>query len=308
MKRKSTLKAIPILATLITAIGLTACQDSDTDNVPMGSVTIAVTDSPIDDATAVWIQFVGLTFYGADGYKTEVTFDEPKLVDLLSLQGSLSEEILTEYALPAGGYSYATFDIDFNTSSIVIEGTSYPLQPDFGDWNTFFKQLVLESDAKPPIVPFTVEENLTTHLTFDFDLRKSIFDDGSSNIYSFSPAIRSVVTNESGSISGNIIYDGTHFGTTLCVAQNAAVYAFSGRNQSTQDIRGTSGDPFSTSNIINKGSDYTYELGFLPTGDYTVAIACNASDDTVNKTEKLEFEDKKNITVDQPKSFSADFL
>ena len=305
MKRKSTLKAISILATLITVISLTACQDSDDSNIPMGSVTIAVTDSPIDDASAVWIQFVGLTFYGVDGYKTQVTFDEPKLINLLSLQGSLSEEVLTEHALPAGGYSYATFDIDFNASSIVINGTSYSLQPDFGDWDTFFKQFVLDSSVEPPIAPFTIEENLTTHLTFDFDLRKSIFDDGNSNIYNFSPAIRSVVTNESGSISGSI--DGGTYFDTDCVAENTAVYAYSGRNQSTRDIRGTNGDPFSTSNITNTGSDYTYELGFLPAGDYTVAIACNASNDTVNQTENILFEGKRNITLGQGESFSYDF-
>jgi len=304
MKRKSTLKATSILATLITAISLTACQGSDSNNMPMGSVTIAVTDSPIDDASAVWIQFVGLNFYGADGYKKEVTFDEPKLVDLLSLQGSLSEEILTEYALPVGGYSYATFDIDFNTSSIVINGTSYPLQPDFGDWDTFFKQFVLDSSVEPPIAPFTIEENLTTHLTFDFDLRKSIFDDGSSNIYSFSPAIRSVVTNESGSISGRI--DGGEY--VGCVDENTAIYAYSGRNQSPQDIRGTSGDPLSTSNITVTDSGYTYELGFLPAGDYTVAIACNASSDTADLTEDIDFEGKQNIIVGEGKSFSVDFL
>ena len=305
MKRKSTLKAIPVLATLISAISLTACQDSDNSNVPMGSVTIAVTDSPIDDASAVWIQFVGLTFYGVDGYKTQVTFDEPKLVNLLSLQGSLSEEILTEHALPAGGYSYATFDIDFNTSSIVINETSYSLQPNFDDWNTFFKQFVLKSSVEPPIVPFTIEESLTTHLTFDFDLRKSIFDDGNSNIYSFSPAVRSVVSAESGNISGDI--GGGNFDEG-CIAENTAVYAFSGRNQSTRDIRGTSGDPFSTSNITNTGTGYTYELGFLPAGDYTLAIACDASNDTANLTESIQFIGKQSITIGQGESFSADFL
>jgi hypothetical protein len=305
MKRKFTLKAALTLTTLITAVVLTACQDSDNSNTPMGSVTIAVTDSPIDDASAVWIQFVGLTFYSVDGYKTQVTFDEPKLINLLSLQGSLSEEVLTEHALPAGDYSYATFNIDFNASSIVINETAYSLQPNFGDWDTFFKQFVLESSVEPPIVPFTIEESLTTHMTFDFDLRKSIFDDGNSNIYSFSPAIRSVITNESANIAGSI--DGATNFDKDCAADDSAIYAYSGKNQSLKDIRGTSSDPFSTSNITNTGSGYTYELGFLPAGDYTVAIACNVSDDTANQIEDIQFGAKKNITVSQGESLIADF-
>lgn len=306
MKRKTTLKAIPILATLITSISLTACQDQDNDssNIPMGSVTVAVTDSPIDDASAVWIQFVGLTFYSVNGDQTQIILDEPKLINLLSLQGSLSEEVLSGHTLPAGDYSYAIFDIDFNASSLIINETTYSLQPSFGDWDTFFKQLVLGSSAEPPIVPFTIEEGLTTHLTFDFDLRKSIFDDGNSNIYSFSPAIRSVVTNESGNIAGSIAE--THFGVD-CVAENTAIYAFSGKNQALKDIRGTSGDPFSTSNIANTGSSYTYELGFMPDGDYTLAIACNASDDTANLTENIEFRGKQSIILNQGETLIANF-
>lgn len=304
MKRKISLKAIPILATLITAISLAACQDNDSSNIPMGSVTIAVTDSPIDDASAVWIQFIGLTFYAVEGDQAQVIFDEPKRINLLSLQGSLSEEVLTGHALPAGDYSYAIFDIDFNASSLVINETSYSLQPNFGDWDTFFKQFVLESSVEPPIVPFTIEEGLTTHLTFDFDLRKSIFDDNNSNIYSFSPAIRSVVTNESANIAGSIT--GTYFDTD-CAAENTAIYAFSGWNQSTRDIRGTSGDPFSTSNITDTGSGYTYEFGFLPAGDYTLAIACNASNDTADLTETILFKGEQNITVDQGDTLSANF-
>jgi hypothetical protein len=274
----------------------------------MGTLTIAVTDSPIDDASEVWIEFTGLNFYDSDGFKTEVTFDDPKRINLLSLQGSASEEILVEYPVQAGDYTYVTFNIDFDQSTIVTSEGLVSLESVLPDWDSFFQQLVLDDTVEPPIVPFSVAENMTTHLTFDFDLRKSIFDDGNSNIYSFSPAIRSVVTSESANISGSIDA-GTYFNGTTCIAESSAIYAFSGSGKSLQDIRGTSGDPTTTSNITNTGSGYTYELGFLPAGDYTVAIACNASNDTPNQIDPMLFNGKQTITVTQGNSiYDANFL
>ncbi|MBL4606602.1 MAG: DUF4382 domain-containing protein [Pseudomonadales bacterium] len=307
MKRNPTLKATIMLTTLITVVSLTGCLNSDNDNsAPMGGLTIAVTDSPIDDASAVWIQFVGVTLHDIDGYETEVIFDEPKLIDLLSLQGSNSEKILIEHSVQSGNYSFVTFNIDFNASSIVINATSYSLEPAYPDgyWKSLYQNLILSNSVELPIRPFTITENITTHLTFDFDLRKSIYDAGISNIYSFFPAIRSVTTDEAGSIAGNID-SGIYFNTTNCIAENSAIYIFSGNGQSLRDTRGTSGDPFSTSNITNTN---TYELGFLPAGDYTVAIACNSSEDTVDNTEIMLFKGKQNISVSIGETANGDFL
>ena len=307
MKKNQNLKTIYAGAILIAATFMAGCENNDEgDFVPMGSVSIAVTDSPIDDVSAVFVQFSGMELYNTDGSEKEITFDPPKLVNLLSLQGSLSEEVLTEYAIPAGDYSYATFNIDINESYLVMKGEpsiNLPmvLSP-LLNVGAFIKDILLNgSDEAYPIVPFSIQEGETTHLTFDFDLRKSIFSEGVSNTYSFSPAIRSVLTNEAGSIAGSITSN-----LPGCVDENSAIYIYSGRSQALMDIRGLSSDPISTSNI-NTDNGNSYELGFLPHGDYTIAIACDAADDAVNEDDILSFEGKQNITVVAGQTTNHDF-
>lgn len=308
MKRNKFIQNLPTLSIISVCFMLTACLDSDDDSgsLPTGNLTVAVTDSPIDDATAVWINFLGIKLYDSNGYQTEITFEEPINVDLLSLQGSNSEEILIEFPVTAKNYSLLTFNIDFNESYMVTNEGNIALQSsNLRNAGTILQDLLInDANARLPIMPFSVTEDATTHLTFDFDLRKSIYEDGVNNIYSFSPAIRSVITEEASHISGSI--DQTTYSSCLA---DGAVYIYSGRNQSLKDIQGNSEDPFSTANIIDTGSGYTYEFGFMPAGNYTIAIACDAVNDTVDGEDEVNFysSSERNIEVIQGENSTVDF-
>ena len=303
MKRNRNLNTSLTLTALIVMASILGCQENEGSSTPTGSITIAVTDSPIGDASAVFVQFTGLKLYNMDGSRTEITFDEPKRVDLLSLQGSLSEEVLTEYSIPAGDYSHITFDIDFDASYLETAAETFNFElSNLRSAGSILKDiLIYDADAGSSIVPFSIQEGLTTDLTFDFDLRKSIFSEDTSNTYSFSPAIRSVLTNEAGNIAGNVTSIPSN-----CVLENSAIYAYSGRNQTLKDIRGHSSDPISTSSIDTDNGN-SYELGFLHNGDYTLAIACDAADDAVNEDDMLSFEGKQNITVVAGETTNHDF-
>ncbi|MBV1871277.1 MAG: DUF4382 domain-containing protein [Gammaproteobacteria bacterium] len=307
MQRDQILKTSFTLATVLTISGMAGCQHSDdSTSVPTGNLTIAVTDSPIDDATAVYISFTGLTLFASDGGKSEINFAEPKVVDLLSLQGNSSQEILSEYAIPTGEYSYATFDIDFDASYMETSTGDFTFQAsNLRNAGTILKDILLnDGDAGPSIAPFSVQQDATTHLTFDFDLRKSIFAEDVSNVLSFSPAIRSVVTNESGTIAGTL--NASLFDNLVCIDTSSAVYAYSGSNEALKDIRGKSSDPISTANItVSAGR--SYEIGFLPAGNYTLAVACNASGDLADEEEaQLLFRGKKSVTVIENSTTNGD--
>ena len=308
MKRNQILRSSYALAAVLSISGIAGCQHSDdSSSIPTGNLTIAVTDSPIDDATAVYISFTGLTLFASDGGQSEINFAEPEVVDLLSLQGSSSQEILSEYAIPAGEYSYATFNIDFDASYMETGAGNFTFQAsNLRNAGTILKDILLnDGDAGPSIVPFSVQQGTTTHLTFDFDLRKSIFAEDVSNTLSFSPAIRSVVTNESGTIAGTL--NASLFDNTNCIDTNSAVYAYSGSDETLKDIRGKSSDPITTANIT-VSAGYSYELGFLPAGNYTLALACNASEDLADEEETLTFKGKQNITVIINSTANGDFL
>ncbi len=285
---------------LASSLALSGClENKDSNNLSSsdtGTLTIAITDSPIDEASAVFLQINGLTLYDANGKQSEITFEEPKLIDVLALQGGLSETILSDYPVKAGDYAYVTFDLDLNASYVVTADGNIGLtiSNQRGAISTLIDFFVNDASASAPIARFSIGEGANTNITFDFDLRKSIFQEQGSSLLSFSPAIRSVLTAQAGSISGTI--DANQF-NSLCVAADSAVYAFSGQNATPRDIRGTTNDPISTANIIQTQSGYAYTLAFLPVGDYTISLACNVTNDAVDTTDTLNFKSRTNVSV-----------
>lgn len=285
---------------LVSSIALSGClEDKDSNNLgssDTGTLTIAITDSPIDEASAVFLQINGLSLYDANGAQSEITFEEPKLIDVLALQGGLSETILSDYPVKAGDYAYVTFDLDLNASYVVTAdgNRGLTLSNQRGAISTLIDFFVNDASASAPITRFSIGEGANTHITFDFDLRKSIFQEQGSSLLSFSPAIRSVLTAQAGSISGTI--DANQFNSS-CVAADSAVYAFSGHNATLKDIRGNTDDPISTANIVQTQSAYAYTLAFLPEGDYTITLACNTTNDAVDTTDPINFSSRANVSV-----------
>lgn len=283
---------------------LTACElERDDSEQINGSLSIAITDAPIDDLAAVFLSFKGLSVFNANGEETEILFDEPKLIDMLTLQNGISADLITEHTLKAGSYKYATFNIDFNESFVVTDAAhgsetiSLMISNHRGPVSVILDLFLRDPDATLPITSFEITQDNDTALTFDLDLRKSIFqEEGVSNL-SFSPAIRSVITDEAAAITGSVPlsqFTSANDCQTVGSAEGAAVYAFSGNNTTPKDIRGKLSDPFSIANI---GDDRSYTLAFLPAGEYTLALTCEAHMDTVDNNETLNFLAQQDIVV-----------
>lgn len=279
---------------------LSGCNGSSNGNSASSSetglLTIAVTDSPIDEASAVYLQFNGITLYDASGAETDIHFDEPKLINLLALQNGVSQEILSNYSIKAADYSYLAFDIDFNASYVVTPAGNIglSLSNHRGALSTIIDFVVNDTSATAPISRFSVSQDQTTHLTVDFDLRKSIFQESGSSLLSFSPAVRSTITEQAGTISGSI--SPSQF-STLCSADNSAVYAYTGSVNTLRDITGATNDPISTANIVQTVNGYEYTLAFLPGGNYTIALACNAASDSVDNDDSINFKARTQLSV-----------
>lgn len=271
-------------------------KDSNTSGTETGLLSIAITDSPIDEASAVFLQINGLTLYDAAGAETEIHFDEAKLIDLLSLQNGVSQEILSKHPVKATDYAYITFDIDFNASYVVTPAGNIglSLSNHRGALSTIIDFIVNDASASAPIARFSVTQDQTTHLTFDFDLRKSIFQEEGHSLLSFSPAIRSTITEQAGAISGTL---SSGLFTSLCTAENSAVYAYRGTLTSLEDITGATNDPISTANIAQTSNGSEYTLAFLPEGDYTIALACNVTEDAVDLDDAIIFKARTHIKV-----------
>jgi len=65
-------------------------------------------------------------------------------------------------------------------------------------------------------------------------------------------------------------------------------------------------NPVTTANVV--GTDpYSYTASFLPAGDYTVAVTCDAASDSADTNDTLQFSDTQNVTVTAGVTTSANF-
>ena len=96
---------VPMLAAAPLAM-LVACggSQSGTNSPTSGKLTVAVTDAPVDNAAKVVVEFTGVSVKPVDGEVVEFLFETPASIDLLSLQGSVSEDLITDAELTTGNY------------------------------------------------------------------------------------------------------------------------------------------------------------------------------------------------------------
>lgn len=65
---------------------LSACGGGGSSN-GAGSLSVSVTDAPVDGASNVFVEFTGVELKPHSGQQFSIDFTEPKQIDLLALQG-----------------------------------------------------------------------------------------------------------------------------------------------------------------------------------------------------------------------------
>ncbi|HDP88553.1 MAG TPA: DUF4382 domain-containing protein, partial [Thioalkalivibrio sp.] len=112
----------------VTLLGLAACNSGDGSGT--GTMSLQITDAPVDDATSVVVEFTGVTLKPASGEAIDYTFDTPRQIDLLALSGGEAELLLDEAILPAGRYNWLRLHVnagrDATDSYLVLEDGSMP--------------------------------------------------------------------------------------------------------------------------------------------------------------------------------------
>ena len=83
-----------------TALGLAACGGG---SAGMGQLKMALADAPVDGAQAVVVKFTGIELTGNGGNPVDITFTQPKTIDLLNQSGTASA-VLFDQPVPAGSY------------------------------------------------------------------------------------------------------------------------------------------------------------------------------------------------------------
>ena len=103
-----------LLAVATSALILTGCggDSSSNDDGETGKVSMSVTDAPVNSALGVYVQFSGVVLIKDDETQEELTFDEPKQINLLDYQAGNSVELFTDFEVEAGEYSQIRLMVD----------------------------------------------------------------------------------------------------------------------------------------------------------------------------------------------------
>ncbi len=264
-----------LLSLLIAGCGADPSADPEQAANEVGadtaSLSLKITDAPIDNAQQVFIQFSAITLNNADGEKQLFEFDQPKQIDLLALQGEASAPLLEGVEVPAGHYDWMRLavDVDGDLDSYIVmdDGSEHELTIPSGN------QSGLKLNRG-----FDVSVNGRNDFTIDFDLRKSIHRTGNGNgkktpAYIMRPTLRLIDNSEMGHIRGSV--DGT-FLSDQCGTDTAyAVYAFAGTGVSPDDL-GSATEAVTTALL---DSDGQFSIGYLEAGAYTLALTCIADQD-----------------------------
>jgi len=284
------------LVLFLAACGGTDGSDTTTTNISQGTgkMTLGITDAPVDGADAVIVQFTGIEFIPAEGNNvasTVITFDVPKTIDLLALQGDVRELLLANEELPAGQYGQirlivkAEYD-NVMDSYIVVNGAQHELRIPSGN-QTGLKL----------VHAFNVESASDTDFTIDFDLRKSVvFAPGQG--YMLKPVLRLVETVRAATISG--LVDPSVFAGLTCNNDplvGYGIYLYEGSGVTPDDL-GSAGQPLITTGVVlNENSNYAYTIGFVEPGNYTISATCQADSDAPETDDTIEFVTGADITV-----------
>jgi len=288
-----------------------ASGNSDLDK-SIGRLNLAVTDAPVDYAVQVVVQFSGIEITSgtkvislhlcedpADATATIVSAgtcakNKPAAIDLLMLHSGGIELLLSRYPLDAGHYDSVRLLVD---AMVGVEDSYIVLGPDKTNPKL---ELDLPSDAEAGLMisrGFDIVAGDTLNLTIDFDLRKSVREEGV-GVYKLRPSLRMVDNSKTGFIDGPVYGTDPALTATTCFS---SVYVYPGSNITPDDV-GSSNGPLTSATINispleNGDYAYYYRAAFLEAGDYTVAYTCQARNDDPAVDDNLTFLRTANVTV-----------
>lgn len=280
---KTPSSSLNALLALGAATLLAACGGGSDSTSGTGTLKLSITDAPVDDADAVWIQFSGIALKREGAAAEFIANPSPatRRINLLEYQQGNVAVMLDNITLEAGRYEWIRLMVDnepnVRDSYVVVNGQECELRVPSGS----------ESGLKL-MRGFTLPAAGSAALTVDFDLRQSLRappgQQGNAGActqgYLLRPTLRLVDDANVGAIAGTVTFDAG----TVPLACLPKVYVYQGA-VIPDDMEDTTAvlpdvDPYvvASVNIPAGGVAGTYRVGFLPAGSYTAAFTC--SDDT----------------------------
>ena len=290
---KTTIFSLIAMATFL--LGVAACGSGGSPDATGGTLSIAITDAPVDNVEKVWVRFTGMTLKPQNGQQFTITFDTPFDIDLASLDGGNTATLLNNEPVEAGRYNWIRFEVDAEFDDNFMY--SY-VETSIGG----MEDLAVPSDRLRLVSGFVVTVNQNTSFVIDWDLRKGLTNPVGQPGWFLRPALRIIDMTEHGSISGTVADSLTSDALNEPVETQCnndpndysgnVVYVFEGA-VTPDDIRtmdDTDVDPLTTANVRQDiNGIYRYSVAFLSPGDYTVAFTCQGLSEDPETDDELVF-------------------
>jgi hypothetical protein len=298
-----------VLILLGAILTVTSCGGDGGGGAGSGTLSLQITDGPVETAEHVYIQFSGLELQAADGQRTTLyycqdpadpaltvvsetactTLPAPKRFDLLALNSGNAKFLLEDFTLPAGRYNWIRLMVDTDGE----DDSCIDVDMDNLDINCH--ELTIPSNDQTGLKlnrGFVIPAGGSADFTIDFDLRKSVHmvdvDD-----YRLRPTLR---------LADNVMA-GTIFGTVdaalVPVGCTPAVYVYEGSGVTPDDIDTdiNTPDPMTTATVKLDNGTYSYKAAYLEAGSYTIAFTCDAAADDLMADDTLTFSGTTTVSV-----------
>lgn len=259
----------------VSSLALVACgSSSSSDSSGTGTFSLGLTDGPVESASEVVVTFTSIQVQGEESKVIEL--DPAMSINLLDYQGESRTMLFEGETFEAGEYQWIRLGVDEAASYIEIEGLQYPLEIPSGS------QTGLKLNRG-----FTIGAGSVTDFTIDFDLRKSVHQEGTGD-YKLRPTLRLVdnleVNTVRGTVADSLVEDVACNNGDNNDTGNA-VYLFSGSDATIQDLQDNATDPLTSATVTYNmdTSAYEFEIGYVPLGEYVIAFTCDATLDIYNE-------------------------
>ena len=250
----------PLLATA----GLCACN---------GTVTVNLTDTPVDGATSVVIDFTGIVLHDTNDKTTTINFSSPQQIDLLQLQNGSTRALLKNQSVPSGNYDWMQLKVLANANT---NGQSY-ITLNTGAQYPLYVPAASQS-ALTISTPFSVGQNGTTSLIIEFNLRQSVTSTDGQN-YTLVPAMHLANQSQIGTLTATVDLAGLaaqQLGSGAQISQCAGgLFIFSGGSATPQNGGGASLLDFRPLPFDGVTTQAPVSFPNLAKGSYTVAATCD---------------------------------
>lgn len=306
---------------LLVLVLFSNCSNDDDGTGATGTAQFEITDGPIDDVNVNGV-FVTVAAVKVNG-ETISDFSGKQTIDLMAYQQG-DTKVLGLAELESGTYSDVSLVLDYDEDASGSSPGCYILTKD-GIKHDLEYASNASNEVKINTGSFEVNENSTTDVVIDFDLRKSIryqetpqtgdeYDFVSDN--ALRTSLRLVAKANSGRITGECEDNLGLAGDKI------VVYAYEkGTFNKDQEIQGQGEGNIQFNNAVTSATvdaQGNYTLAFLEKGDYELHFFGYADQDSDGKMElKGELElslvgnlgiDLSNVTVDANMSVSVSVL